>query len=414
MIRWFFLSCFFLHFLIPGARGQDKDSSVDPLSASPIDSLSEYAQISLITGAPGGPLFTKFGHSAIRVYDPVNQIDEVYNYGTFDFDTEGFYIKFMRGKLNYWLSKYEFQRMLVTYRYLNQSLYEQILDLSQEEKNLVYQFLEVNYYPENRFYLYDFFYDNCSSRIRDVFKSVLGKKLIFNDDHIEHNKTFRQLLDEYLQVQAPWGDFGIDLVLGLPADKTAEAWDYMFLPFKLFDAFEYAELREGDRLIPFVARTRVLFEESGDGRTGGWFTPLIFFSGLLILVILIYFYERKRKKYLKNVDSAIFLIIGLAGLIMALLWFWTDHMATKDNLNILWAFPTHLLVPVMLYKARLKKLTSYYFLFWTILFILLLIGWKFIPQQFHVATIPILLILIIRSAAIYFNIKKQQYVEGRK
>ena len=207
-------------------------------------SLTDAARISLITGQPGKELYASFGHSAIRVYDPSKGLDLVYNYGTFDFDEPGFYTNFLRGKLNYSLSVYDFRNMVLSYKYRNLSLYEQILDLSYEERKSVYAYLNTNYQPENRYYLYDFFFDNCSSRIRDVFEEILGSKLEFRDEHIQKHKTFRQLLDEFL-VYSPWADFGIDLILGIPTDAVASSDEYMFLPYKLFDAFEQARIHDG-------------------------------------------------------------------------------------------------------------------------------------------------------------------------
>ena len=195
--------------------------------------LTQDAEISLITGEPGKELYTKFGHSAIRVHDPANGIDLVYNYGTFNFNAPGFYPKFLRGKLNYFLDVYEFKRMMLTYKYYNQSLYEQVIELTYDEKKAIYNFINTNYLPANKYYLYDFFFDNCSSRIKDVFQDILGPKLIFEDHDIKTNKTFRQLLDEFLN-KSPWIDFGIDLTLGLPTDATATSEEYMFLPYKLY------------------------------------------------------------------------------------------------------------------------------------------------------------------------------------
>lgn len=378
--------------------------------------LSEHAEISLITGDPGEELYTRFGHSAIRVYDPETGYDKVYNYGTFDFDAEGFYIKFLRGKLNYFLSRYDFERMLFTYQYLNQTLYEQILNLNYEQKKNIYHFLNNNYLPENRFYLYDFFYDNCSSRIRDVFKAVLGENLVYDGDYIEDHKTFRQLLDEYLKIQTPWGDFGIDLVLGMPADEVASARNYMFLPLELYRAFDHAWMVKNGNREPFVASKRMLVNPVVVNKKGFVLTPVILFSVLFVVMVFLSIYESRSSADLRIVDSMLFFTIGIAGLILALLWFATDHIATKNNLNLLWSFPVHLITPVLLYKGRYLKFSIYYFLFWSIFLTLFLIGWDFMPQQLHVAIIPILLMMILRSYRRYQKNKKnyRQYVEGRK
>ncbi len=378
--------------------------------------LTEKATISLITGEPGQELYTRFGHSAIRIHDPVSGFDKVYNYGTFDFNAPGFYIKFLRGKLNYFLSRYDFDRMMVNYKYFNQTLYEQILNLSFEEKKMIYQFLNTNYLPENRFYLYDFFYDNCSSRIRDVFKTALGDSLIFDDNFMGTNKTFRQLLDEYLQEQTPWGDFGIDLVLGMPADKVASAENYMFLPFELYKAFNHASVINGREREPFVIHNQMLINSIKIQQQRFAITPHYLFYGIFIVILLLTFFEVKYSIDLRPMDTFLFSLVGLSGLILGLLWFATDHIATKNNLNLFWAFPLHLTVPFLIYSKKHLKFSANYFLFWSIFLTLFLIGWNYMPQQFNRAIIPIILLLIIRLYRRYqITIRMaKKHVERRK
>ena len=139
-------------------------NSITPSKAQ----LSPSAQVSIITCAPGDELYSIFGHSAIRVNDSINQIDLVFNYGTFDFDTPNFYLKFMRGKLNYMLSMAPYDRFLFEYVYYKRSVWEQVLDLSEVEKNNLFQALIINAEPEHRNYHYHFFFDNCATRIRDM------------------------------------------------------------------------------------------------------------------------------------------------------------------------------------------------------------------------------------------------------
>ena len=374
--------------------------------------ISENAQISLITGEPGKELYTAWGHSAIRVYDPTRGIDFVYNYGTFDFNAPGFYQKFLQGKLNYFLNVYDFKRMVMEYQYYDQSLYEQIINLSFDEKKEIYEFLNNNALPENKFYLYDFFFDNCSSRIRDVFQDILGPKLVFEDQHITSHKTLRQLLDEFL-LERKWGDFGIDLILGLPADQVASSWEYMFLPFKLYDAFENAVIYGVENNKPFVRSTMPIHESAKTPSESSFrISPLMLFWALLFIVIIMSLSIDKEKIALKILDTLLFVIIGLSGMLIAFLWFGTDHIATKDNLNLLWAFPTHIILPFIVFKDISSKWITYYFLFWMIFLILFLGSWMALPQQMNYANIPIILILIIRF---FFNYKRfKSYVERRK
>ena len=178
--------------------------------------LSEGSKISLLTCSSGEELYSVFGHSAIRVNDPDNKIDLVYNYGTFDFSTSYFYFKFAHGNLNYMLASGQFRYFLPGYVMENRSVKEQILNLSQKERQKLFDAIIVNSQPENRNYRYDFFYDNCATRIRDiVLKSIEGQYVI--DKESTHNMTMRQLYGQYLN-KSLWTQFGIHLLLGMKAD----------------------------------------------------------------------------------------------------------------------------------------------------------------------------------------------------
>ena len=146
--------------------------------------LTDQAQISVLTCGTGDQLYSSFGHSAFRVQDPNHGIDIVYNYGTFDFDTPNFYLKFAGGKLLYSLSRQHFANFLYTYQLENRWVKEQLLDLKTDDKNKLFGFLEENYKPENRYYQYDFIYENCSTKIPEVLRGVLGNSLVFRDNHL--------------------------------------------------------------------------------------------------------------------------------------------------------------------------------------------------------------------------------------
>jgi len=162
--------------------------------------LSESARISLVTILPGKKVYSVFGHNAIRVVDPERGIDVAYNYGTFEFGNPlTFSAKFLYGDLNYRLAKQRYDRMVAYYpSEEGRPLIEQWLDLDADQRETIFRFLEWNALPENAYYRYDFFYDNCATRIRDLFEDVLGSDLraeLRNPD-----RTMRQLLDPYLAV----------------------------------------------------------------------------------------------------------------------------------------------------------------------------------------------------------------------
>ena len=170
--------------------------------------LSERASISLLTGSPGTELYSTFGHSAIRVHDPSTGMDIVFNYGTFDFNTPNFYLKFAQGKLNYKLSIETFEQFRAGFIYENRSVVEQKFNLTQTQKNLLFALLEQNYLPENRFYKYDFFFDNCATRIRDLMITAFGEDFQYQypEEWKNSGLTFRNLIDMYL-TNHHWSDF---------------------------------------------------------------------------------------------------------------------------------------------------------------------------------------------------------------
>ena len=158
--------------------------------------LSPTGKISLLTVSPGEELYSAFGHSALWVYDYERGIDRVYNYGTFDFRTKGFYLKFVQGTLPYTLSVSSSYNILKGSRQSNRSVIEQELNLSSTQKEKLFLFLETNYLPENRQYLYKFFYDNCSTRLRDALVAACGDSLVYSNQPILGKaKSYRQLMN---------------------------------------------------------------------------------------------------------------------------------------------------------------------------------------------------------------------------
>ncbi len=223
------------------------------------------------------------------------------------------------------------------------------------------------------------------------------------------------MLDIFIEKQIPWGDFGIDLALGTPADRKASSMDYMFLPYKMYQAFEHAVLTVDGREEPFVKKSHILYQELPEDPDKSWLTPVNIFFGLLLIIISITLFEIRSGKYYRSVDLFVTTVLSLAGTILFLLWFATDHIATKTNYNLLWASPIHLFSIYLLFNKKFWKFSTYYFLFWAIFPTLILIGWYYIPQQLHPGIIPLVLISVIRAYRIYVTRKNlSDNVERRK
>ncbi len=373
--------------------------------------FSEHAEFSLLTNTPGEELYTIFGHSAIRFSDTTKGIERVYNYGTFDFSTPNFYLKFIKGKLNYFLSVNNFQGYL-SGTYPVQTVYEQKFRLSGEQKLELLKFLETNYIPENRFYLYDFFFDNCATRIRDALVTTYGEDISFDLFSSGDEKTFRELLDAYIK-KYPWLDFGIDLVLAMPTDKVATPSQYMFLPDYLMEAFAMATLEdEKGEMKALVKETQVVKEGKQTGHGYSYFlTPVFLFWVLFGFIAIIFVLELRSRTIYHWFDRFFLFVTGLLGIVLLLLWFGTDHAVMKNNLNIIWALPLHAIMAFLLNKkGKFQDFIKIYFLATSILLILFFIFLPVIPQVFHAAVYPLALILLFRSSRIFWYYRKTKLV----
>lgn len=362
--------------------------------------LSDDAEISLITISPGNELYSGFGHSALWIEDSSNGLSVVFNYGTFDFETPGFYMKFVRGKLNYMLSAGSITYLVNSARNENRSVIQQKLQLTNEQKNQVYSFLIENIKPENRFYQYDFFFDNCSTRFRDLLEDVLGEGLAWNRK--AEGISFRDYLDIYL-ANKPWQDFGIDLVLGQPTDQIADKRDEMFLPDLLMYHFDEATYL-GE---PIVDDKLILFKATKETATVG-FQILPYHITWFICLLGIFLSVRHHKDKLSDVwfNRALFFVTGLVGCLIFFLWFLSDHLATVNNWNMAWAFPLNVIFAFLLFRKPAKKWHTFFYAAFGIVCFTLLGFYYTLPQALHAAVLPIVLYFAFKSFNLLYRTKK--------
>ena len=375
-------------------------TSISVSAQMPSIRLSDHSKISLLTCSPGDELYSVFGHSAIRVKDPLQDLDWVFNYGTFDFSDPNFYPNFVRGKLNYILSLSEYRHFESDYRMEERYIWEQDLNnITSEEKQYLFDSLIINFQPENRYYLYDFFFDNCATRIRDIFVEAIDREIIFDYDALEHNKSFRELLMPYLS-EKPWARLGINLALGLPADITATPWDYMFLPDHMMTVFEHARFHPDNDVSGFTPGSEVILEGNEPDQARLPHAPLWVFLIVLLITIIISHLNLQSGKLSWWYDKILFGSVGLLGLLITFLWFGTDHQVTVKNLNILWAHPLQLIIIFFLSAKRHRRLLVYYFMINFVLLVLLIFFWPILPQAIPWMILPLIIALIIRSAVI--------------
>lgn len=378
MIKYLFPCCFAFLFLTTSFSQQ----------------LSDDAEISILSIGTGEGLYELFGHTAIRVKDNPKNLDIVYDYGKFDFETPFFYLKFTQGKLNYQIGKNRYQDVLNHYKFYNRSITAQILNLSKKEKQKLFNFLKHNYKPINRNYLYDFFYDNCATRIRDVVvKNAEGKIVFSRADSLQLNsKTFRDLLHEHVGLNS-WNSFGIDLALGSVTDKTATDYEYMFLPKYIYTYFADATKKRNEKL---VKKEIKVFEAKATKSSNLLFSPVVIFSLISLLIIYITYKDFKKKTRTKWLDVTLFALTGLAGLVILFLWFGTDHWATGYNYNLLWAFPLNIILILQVVKTKIKTWFKGYLKFLMLMQFLMVLHWFTGVQDFAITLIPLIPALFLR------------------
>ena len=306
--------------------------------------LGEGATATVLTCGPGNDFYTTFGHSALRIIDTSQGIDWVYNYGTFDFNTPHFYWKFTRGKLNYRLSREPYSLFQSVYEYERRAVWEQRLNLTPQEVNNLYVALEWNFLPENRYYQYDFFRDNCATRVRDMVEAAPAHRIVDCYDWESEGKcSYRDLLQSCLNETLEWWRLGIDLILGLPADHRCTTEESMFLPIMMQQHYETADLFNlndltGKRL---TDGSRQLLTDTREPLRRS-FPPIVIFA-LIFTAIAVLTWRRLWPRW---ADTILFILAGIIGLFLLFMWFGTDHWVTKWNLNILWASPLLILIAI--------------------------------------------------------------------
>ena len=358
--------------------------------------LRENAFVSLLTCGAGSEVESYFGHTAIRVCDTAQGIDLVYNYGTYDFDQPHFYWTFARGDLNYCLSRTTYWAFLQTYTYEQRAVYEQRLNLTQQQRDNMFVLLENNYHPDYRYYRYDFFRDNCATRPRDILESALGHRSLHYAEPLSPT-SYRDVLyastDEHL-----WWRLAFDIVLGIPTDHRCDSRELMFAPLLLMQQVATETTGNGQPLA--AERQQILPEHPA---ADGWqASPLVLAWCLMLVVLALTMLSFRYGWTLRWLDIILYGAGFLIALLLLFLWLGTNHRYTEWNLNLLWASPLWLYFLIRGAKSRPWLIVVQLALLLLAL-LTALVGW---PQHLNSAVIPITLVFFIRLIAL--SRQKQQ------
>ncbi|MGE5420470.1 MAG: DUF4105 domain-containing protein [Chloroflexota bacterium] len=346
----------------------------------------------LITCGPGTETYSIYGHSALLVN--IAGRDTVYNWGIFDFDAPNFAWNFAKGKLDYMLGQERLRHFISGYFYEGRYVLSQKINLEPREKRIILELVNENLRPENVKYRYDFFYDDCSTRIRDLLEKSIGNSLKYAPEKGE-KQTFRDLIGEYEKFY-PWQQFGIDLLIGSNAEKEADIRDKMFLPDYLMSGLSAAKVnRNGvDVLLLDKAETLLDFDPPVVNRS--FYTSPFFVLSMLLLLIAFLSLQFKTRVQNNMIDFILFLVLSILSVLMIFFNFFTDHEQLRANFNILWLNPFIIVLFIAILVGRSEKLLSRVVFFITLVF---LFTHLFIPQAFNIGNYPLILIIILRTMA---------------
>ena len=366
-----------------------------PMQAMSSDSI----RLSLLTCAPGTEIYALFGHSAIRYEHPALQRDWVFNYGMFSFSEPNFVMRFVKGETDYQLGVIPYSYFEAEYAERGSSVYQQVLNLTAEEKVNLVKALQENYLPANRVYRYNYFYDNCTTRARDKIEECIDGKVVYTTP--THEVTFRDIIHEYTKGHE-WSEFGIDLCLGADADKPIDLRQQMFAPFYMLEAARGAMIQRGDTLVPLVKEEFKVVDVLRTPEPGFPLSPMAGAWGLLI-VTLVVVGVGIRKGHISCVwDGFLFGLQGIGGCVIAFLFFFSVHPTVGSNWMLVLLNPIPLFyLPFMIYQSLGRKKDAYHGVNAAVLTFFMILM-PLIPQEFNLTVLPLALSLWLTSVGHLF------------
>jgi hypothetical protein len=358
--------------------------------ATSLDSV----RISLLTCAPGTEVYALFGHTAIRYENPPQGQDWVYNYGMFSFSEPNFVMRFVKGETDYQLGRIPFRYFEAEYAMRGSAVYQQVLNLTHEEKVKLISLLEENYRPVNRIYRYNYFYDNCTTRARDKIEESIDGQVVYPEG--KTNVSFRHIIHEFTAGH-DWSEFGIDLCLGADADKRIGVRQQMFAPFYMMHLASEAMIHRADTIVPFVSEEFKVVDVEQEPGESFWCSPMTAAILLLFLTLMVVGWGIRRGRIPWAWDVLLFGAQGIGGIVVSFLFFFSVHPTVGSNWLIILFNPLPLIyLPWMIYKHVKGKKDLYHGINAACLtsFIILM---PLLQQKFNLTVLPLALCLLLTS-----------------
>ena len=371
-----------------------------PLKAVAQDSIQKNAmdsvEVSLLTCSPHEEIYSLYGHTALRWHDLRSDEDLAFNWGIFNFKKPYFVLRFVFGLTDYELGGIPMKYFVKEYESVGSSVTEQVLNLTSEEKQRLFQALLRNLQPENRIYRYNYFYDNCSTRPRDIIKQCINGELKYADRE-DFTPSYRDMIHICTRNHS-WATFGNDMLLGVKADLATNRRQQEFLPEHLLYDFDRAHIYANGEYRPLVKERRTLVPAGVQVIEPDFlFSPMECACALLILSLVILVFEWRKKKTYRLWDGLLMVAQGLVGLLLFVMLF-SQHPTTSTNLQLLLFNP----LPFFFLPAVLRRRSIRWWHILTMLFVLFMIGSLF--QHYAEGMHIVALCLLLRSA-IHFKLK---------
>ena len=360
--------------------------------------------ISILTVSPGKDLVDAFGHSGIRVIDRELNYDVVFNFGIYDFQAPDFYSNFVKGRPIYSLGINNYNRFINNYKNQNRGVVEHKILISNNKKDNVIRLLFENSKQENKFYIYDYFNDNCSTKVADLFIENFNDD--FNNSETNLSKkskhSYRSLIYQMIPRNS-WGSLGIDICLGSVIDQHINYRQTFFLPSKFGKFLDTIESENSQ-----ILESKLVLEslETSEESVLNVTSPMFILFFISILIILITFRDFKNDKQTKVLDILLISITSMIGLLISYLWFFSDHSAASQNYNILWASPLNILLFIDLFVSKKRKWILGYLKFIFLMLLLMISHWILSVQTFNITLFSFIFALLIRYLFLIYNHKK--------
>ena len=349
-------------------------------------------QISLLTCSPGKEVWAQYGHTAIRYYDKESGEDLAINYGIFSLDQTYFIPRFVLGMTDYRMGVQPMDMFLAQYSYEGRGVVEQVLNLSAEDKEVIYKALQENMKPENVVYRYNYFFDNCTTRARDMLVNHLHGKVVYPP--AEEDATFRSMIHKWNN-KYEWSQFGEDLLLGVNADRKTTKSEQQFLPENLRSDFDKARYNGK----PLVKVTNVLLDAETEVAEPVFpLSPLSIALIFAVISLVMMLFSYRRQQVYWAWDLALMLTSGLMGIIFFVMIF-SQHPCVSLNFILLFFNP----LPLFFLYSTIKKKKVIWWKIWGVLIILGLFG-----SLFQEIPLPILIVasFLLLDCIVHLRINK--------